>query len=360
MAKRRRKLPNGFGSITELKKRKTKNFWARVTVGTDKNGNPIRKSIGLFDKYNDAYEAIIDYHNKNYNIDLKNITTEKLFEIMINQKEKEYLNPNSKNNGYSTLNRYRSCFKNYYSGLKKKSFKQITQIDIQNIIDNCDKGYHIKTNIKLTYNEMYKVAKEYRVPVYENFSTLLRIGEQPISDKHNPFSIDEIKVLWNNLYIIPDVDLVLITIYTGLRPSELCKLEIRNIFLENKYAIGGIKTKAGIDREIPFCNKIIELIANLYNTDNKYLLPSVINSSKHLSYCALNERFKKVFAQLNLSHFPHDGRHTLETILASLNVNDCIRNAIMGHEQSGIGNKIYNHISIEDKLKAVNLLNDLF
>ncbi len=355
--RRRRKLPNGFGSIAELKKRKK--FWARVTIGIDINGKPIRKSLNTYDSYNEAYDAIMIYHRKNYNIDLKNITTEKVFNIMIEKKEKVYSDPSSKNDGHSTLTRYKSAFKNYYCGVRKKVFSQLTQIDIQNIIDRCEKGYHIKSNIKLTYSEMYKVAKEYRVPLYDNFTEFLKIGEKPKSDKHTPFSIDEVKLLWDNLSI-PDVDLVLITIYTGLRPSELCKLETNKMFLDKKYAIGGLKTKAGIDREIPFCDKIIGLVENLYNSNNKYLIPSAVDSSKHLSYCALKDRFKKVFDTLNIKHLPHDGRHTFETQLASLGVSDTIRNVIMGHELIGVGNKIYNHISIEDKLKAVNMLNDLF
>jgi integrase len=44
---------------------------------------------------------------------------------------------------------------------------------------------------------------------------------------------------------------VLVMIYTGLRASELCHIEVKNIFIEDRYMIGGMKTKAGTNRKIP-------------------------------------------------------------------------------------------------------------
>lgn len=360
MAKRRRrKLPNGFGSITELKDRKTKKFWARVTIGININGSPIRRSIGLFDSYNEAYEDILIYHKKNYNIDFNKATTEEIYNLMMEKKKEKYNKPNAKNDGKKTISRYTSTFNIYYKPIKKKIFIKVTQQDIQNIINNCEYGYDTKLNIKSTYNEMYKIAEEKSANLNNNFSRFLDIGESVQSNLHSPFAKDEIKRLWDNLYIIPDVDLVLISIYTGLRPSELCKLETIKIFLKEKYAKGGIKTNAGIDRDIPFCEKILPLIEKLYDKNNKYLLSSPVDNTKHISYSTLNKRFNKVFTLLNLRHLPHDGRHTLETFLASFGISEYIRNAILGHEQSGIGNKVYNHIPLSDKLEAINLMNNI-
>ncbi|MDE5539561.1 MAG: tyrosine-type recombinase/integrase, partial [Bacilli bacterium] len=78
---------------------------------------------------------------------------------------------------------------------------------------------------------------------------------------------------------------------------------------------------------------------------------------KPIHYNTLNTRFDKIYTQLKLNHKPHDGRHTFETALSELSIEVVVRNAIMGHEQEGIGDKVYNHISLERKLLAVNLLN---
>lgn len=357
--KRRRKLPNSFGSITELKGKRKKKFWARVTVGIDKNGNPERKSIGTYLIYNDAYEAILTYHKKHYNIDFNKIIVEDLFDLTLESIKEKYNKPGATTDGKKTISRYESTFKNYYKPIKKKIFKNLTQENIQNLIDNCEHGYDTKCNIRTVYNALYKKAKEKRIDIGDNFSEFLDIGEKEKSNLHAPFLLEEIQILWNNLYIIPHVDLILITIYCGLRPSELCELETKKIFLDKKYAIGGNKTTAGIDREIPFCDKILPLIKELYNPNNKYLLPSSVNKNAHISYYTLNTYFNNIFKKLKMKHLPHDGRHTLETQLASLGIAEYLRNAILGHIQEGIGNKTYNHIPLEDKLNAVNKLNNI-
>ena len=64
--KKRRKLPNGFGSIVELKnKNLRKPFWVRVCVGKNPAGIPMLKPLkpdAYFESYNDAYQALVEYH----------------------------------------------------------------------------------------------------------------------------------------------------------------------------------------------------------------------------------------------------------------------------------------------------------
>lgn len=42
---------------------------------------------------------------------------------------------------------------------------------------------------------------------------------------HDRYSDEEIKTLWSKLYEINNVDIILIMIYTGLRPTELLKIQ---------------------------------------------------------------------------------------------------------------------------------------
>ncbi|MGI5955750.1 MAG: zinc-ribbon domain-containing protein [Coprococcus sp.] len=45
-SRKRKRLPNGFGSITERKDKYLRNpFWARVCVGKTEEGRPILKSL---------------------------------------------------------------------------------------------------------------------------------------------------------------------------------------------------------------------------------------------------------------------------------------------------------------------------
>ena len=67
---KRRRLPNGFGQISEIKGRNLRNpFRAMVTVGKDKNGKPICKPLkpeSYFPTYNDAYTALVEFNKNPY------------------------------------------------------------------------------------------------------------------------------------------------------------------------------------------------------------------------------------------------------------------------------------------------------
>ena len=81
---KRRRLPNGFGQISEIKGRNLRNpFRAMVTVGKDKNGKPICKPLkpeSYFPTYNDAYTALVEFNKNPYDLE-PSITVKELFTI---------------------------------------------------------------------------------------------------------------------------------------------------------------------------------------------------------------------------------------------------------------------------------------
>ena len=62
--RKRRRLPNGFGQISEIKGRNlVKPFRAMVTIDKDAYGKPIAKLLepeAYFKTYNEAYEALLE------------------------------------------------------------------------------------------------------------------------------------------------------------------------------------------------------------------------------------------------------------------------------------------------------------
>ena len=81
--KKRMRLPNGFGQISEIKGRNLRNpFRAMATVGVNEYGRPICKILkprGYFATYNEAYEALIEYNKNPYDLD-PDITLAQLYE----------------------------------------------------------------------------------------------------------------------------------------------------------------------------------------------------------------------------------------------------------------------------------------
>lgn len=80
---KRRRLPNGFGQISEIKGRNLRNpFRAMVTVGKDKNGKPICKPLkpeSYFPTYNDAYTALVEFNKNPYDLE-PSITVKELYD----------------------------------------------------------------------------------------------------------------------------------------------------------------------------------------------------------------------------------------------------------------------------------------
>ena len=70
---KRRRLPNGFGQISEIKNRNLRNpFRAMVTVGKTPEGKPICKPLkpeSYFATYNDAYAALVEYNKNPYDLE---------------------------------------------------------------------------------------------------------------------------------------------------------------------------------------------------------------------------------------------------------------------------------------------------
>ena len=327
------KLPNGYGSIVKLSGKRRNQYGIYVTTGWTDEGKQIRKILGYAKSRTEGYQMLADYHNDPYDIDLKNISFEELYNKWYNTKKDSW--------SKTSKTRYSNAFK-YFKGFHNKPFISIKLNQLEKIIKDCPHGYDTKKSIKLLYSQMYDYAKKIDVPIKKNYSEFLDIGQKEISDKHNPFADEEINKLWNNLNI-DYVGSILIMIYTGLRPTEL--LTIKEIHLEDRYMIGGIKTKAGIDRIIPINEKIVHLI-------QEYLLSDKLKITNDM----YRTRFDNVMKELQMNHLPHDGRHTFATLMDRANANKICIKKIMGHSINDITDGVYTHKEIKDLLDAVNLI----
>lgn len=80
---KRKRLPNGFGQITEIKGRNLRNpFRVMVTVGKTTEGKPICKLLkprAYFPTYNEAYAALVEYWKNPYDLD-NALTVKELYE----------------------------------------------------------------------------------------------------------------------------------------------------------------------------------------------------------------------------------------------------------------------------------------
>lgn len=343
--KRNLKLPNGFGSIIYLGDNRRKPYGALKTIEWTPEGKPIRKYVGYSETWNGAYQILLEYNNNPYNLDNKSITFKEVFEKWKTIKEEKYINGEISKSTYKCL---MSAYNKTLKILDDRIFIEIKNKEIQRIIDNSTLRYTGRNYIKILYNELIRYANDELELSINDFK--LDIGKKEKSDKHYPFTNDEIELIKMETEFNDFAKLLMIYFYTGLRPSELLNIEIKNVFLDKDYMIGGGKTDAGKDRIIPIHSAIKSFILDFYNKNNTYL---IINNGLKFSYDSYEDQFKKYMKHLNLEHTPHDTRHTFATKCDEIGINESDIKVLMGHSlANNVTQDVYIHKTAE-KLKEI-------
>lgn len=355
---KRRRLPNGFGQISEIKNRNLRNpFRAMVTVGKDENGRPICKPLkpeAYFPTYNDAYAALVEYNKNPYDLD-DAVTVRELYERW----STEYFKAISNSTIKSTELAWKYCTSVYNMRAKDlrprhiKGCMEEGTLTIDGEVRHADSWKKVK--IKTIFNLMLDYALEYELVdqnYARNFSTDENIMKDHRTTKHEhiPFSDEEMQKLWDHVGDRQCVDAILIQCYSGWRPQELCLLELSNVDLENWTFKGGLKTEAGTDRVVPIHPRIRPLVEHRYNQSSEsnekylFLVPNERNGKPiPLTYQRLSRALNLLVDNLHLNpaHRPHDGRKHFVTMAKKYGVDEYAIKYIVGHVISDITEKVY-------------------
>lgn len=341
---RRKRLPNGFGQITEIKGLR-KPFRVSVTVGKNDKGRPICKLLkpeAYFKTYNDAYSALLEYNKKPYELN-SIINMSELFDKWLETYSKKDV----------TKNRLDS-FK-----VGWKYCQSVYDILVQNLriphIKYClENGTYDKKSgvaslpismvpvVKTIFDLMLDYALEYEL-TDKNYSRLISLQNMEnlkysVKSGHISFSEEELNILWNKCDDAT-IQLILINCYTGFRPSELISITTDNVHLDEKYIIGGSKTKAGTNRVVPIHPRIYGFIENFYSLDNKYLFNNYGVSKYQIYRKNFIDTMK--LCDINQNHKLHDCRKTFVTLAKRYELNEYAIKYIVGHSITDITEKTY-------------------
>lgn len=353
---KRRRLPNGFGQISEIKNRNLRNpFRAMVTVGKNPDGRPICKPLkpeSYFPTYNDAYAALVEYNKNPYDLEPA-ITMEELYEKWISEYEKTV----------STIKSMKSAWA-YCSAVYKMRVKDVRARHVKGCMEEGvaiirGKEQHpnanMKNKIKTLFNLILDYALEYEL-VDRNYSRTFNLTEETIKEiqtvkkEHIAFTDEEMKRLWENVDRVYGVDILLIQCYSGWRPQELGSIKLENVDIENWTFKGGMKTKAGENRIVPIHSKVQPLVLQKYKEaeelGSQYLINWVGSRNKKnikLSYDRYHNEFQQIKStlELNPEHRPHDGRAHFVTVAKKCGVDEYAIKYMVGHKISDITEKIY-------------------
>lgn len=397
-----KKRENGKGSAIYLGNNRKKSWGARITIGKDINGIAIRHFIDTFETELEALVCLENYHKKPYSLYIN----EKKYNRIVTFPKNPYLlvpvkNPNKKIEQKVKKDTYtfKQLFKEFkemklpndkeiklekekhikpngkfayhYSrgmitafhnseALHDKVYKELRTSDFQTFLNNCQKKYETLRIMKNLYIKLDEYALQEDI-IEKSYAQHISLTNSKSSNNKTPYSYEQVDYLWNinsgNTKEDFVRDLLLIALYTGCRTEELLFIYTKNIFLDKNYFIGGLKTKAGINRHIPIHSKIKSLFLKYYNPKNEFLFVMPNGRRTNYDYYLYHYKFNFINKHPFLNnHTAHECRHTLRTELEKQNVKQVIINSILGHSNENIGQDIYTHITIEEKIEAINLI----
>lgn len=337
---KRMKLPNGFGRITKLAGQNLrKPYRAMVTVGKDESGRPIGKllkPVSYFSTYNEAYKALMEYNKSPYDYS-NTITMQELYEKWYEKKSEKV--------SASRLKQIRAAWK-YCSALYEVEVQNIRTKILKETIENSDAPSDVvKKHMKEVLSGMLDYAVEYEIVSHNYMRDIKSISSD--SEAKNPhilFTEEETKTIKENLND-PIMQLIYVECYTGLRPSELCSIELSKMNTTEWYILCGMKTKAGTNRKVPIHPAIQSLIKNHYTKAIKngqtYLFP--------LTYDMYVYDFKKAMKKYNMNgdHRPHDCRKHFITMAKKAGMDEYAIKLIVGHVIQDITESVYTQRDIK-------------
>lgn len=330
------RLPNGYGSVVRLKRERMP-YQVRTPVsGYDERGYPIFEIIGYAETRADGLAMLAEYNANPWNLKDQNITLKGLFEWWLKFKTPKLGKKNTSN--------LKSVYK-YIEGMGDIVYKRIKAPQMQETIDNCGAGPATQKKVSALWGHLDNAAIELDIPV-RGFARLVKTDPEHIPEKH-VFTEDEISRLWDHAED-PGVDSVLVLLYSGWRISELLSLSKDNIDLEQMTMRGGSKTEAGKNRVVPIHHRIAPIITERMNKSDSLLFDMKITRYR--------EMWWGIMKSLGMDHTPHECRHTFRTRLDAAGANKKCCDLLMGHKSSDIGNRVYNHKTLDELREAVELL----
>lgn len=257
---------------------------------------------------------------------------------------------------HSTINCYKAAWK-YFAPLYDVEFADIDLDDLQECLDDCDKGKRTKENMKALAGLLMKYALP-RHYTDMNYAEFLDTGNGE-KRTHPAFSAAQVERIRDAVGTIPHADIVCCLIYTGFRPTELFALTKEDY--KDGILYGGIKTAAGKNRAVPVSQKIAPIIAARLQSDSAFLFPKDDGTHMSLNYFR-KTYFYPVLAALGIqpldapespdNYVPYSCRHTFANLLKTAPGSEKDKAGLIGHEDYKTTIRHYQSAEL-DALRAI-------
>lgn len=327
---RKRTRGNGEGSIVKLGGKRKRPFAVRITVGWTNEGKQLFKYVGYYESKTKAKEELNKFLINPY--DLNKITTLDLYDKWAETSKFSE----------DVLKNYKRVIEN--SGLSKKVFKDISLMQLE------DAARELSPSMQKRYRSAWKNLYEYGMRhnlVNKNLADLMQVDKY-VANKREAINPSDVKKILKG-----DDDIAKLLLFTGMRIGELLDVKSKNINLEKRIIIGGLKTEAGKNRKIPIHKSILPIIENLLSNNTEYLITD--EKGKKVKYNNYLTEWHK--NDVLTKYSPHYTRHTFISRAVKLELNQQVLKAIVGHSSSDVTSSVYTHIDDEQLLQFIDLFN---
>lgn len=358
------KLPNNYGSIYKLSGKRRRPWRVRITTGwtVGDSGKPIqqRQTIGYYATRNEALQALADYQ-KNPFIAGQSLSFAEVYERWSDKKFSSGISA-------SNIAGYKASFK-LCADIYDVPFREIALDHLQHVIDTCGKEYPTRRKIVVLFNQLYDYAVGNRVVGKDKDVTeYINIGEPTKSELHYRFTADEIERIRSAAETDDYAALVLMLIYSGVRPGEMFDLSSADVHVGERYFYIRDGKNANAVRKVPIHESCVGYYERWLAHGTEHLITKrngqPFNFRRdHKTYTAAY--FVPLLSDLGIlkyknahgderEHRPDDTRHTFTTIWTEKRLSEAFRRKIQGHSGQGVGEQVYTHIDFSELLAELN------
>jgi integrase len=256
---------------------------------------------------------------------------------------------------------YNGAYKNS-TPIHNMKMRDIRTAHLEKVMAELQGGYQLQSRLKTFWGQIFKYAMEHDI-IQKNYSDFVKVQAKDTGTTRTDIPAEDRAKIWKAIDAgDTDAQILMIYLYTGVRPSELLLIRKEDVNLEARIMVGGIKTAAGQNRRIPIHRCILPFVERLMQTDGEYLLMRPASGKKppkSFTYQYFSTYlFTPMMERLGLSQYtPHYCRHTAATMMREANVPDDLRKLILGHKSVDITDR-YTHYSDAMLLEAIERLPD--
>lgn len=348
-----RKRMNGEGTVYQDSNGKWK---AEVTLGYDEEitsdgKRSLKRKKATKTGFDTKKEALA------YLPQLRHTVTVTDMNIKFKDLYKKWIDGHKAKVGKATIDNYKAAYK-YFAPLYYIEVAKVKTEHLQKCIDDCPHGRRTKENMKAVGTCMFRLAMQLDV-VDRNYAEYVYIPKED-KEERLAFSSEQLKTMWDNVSIFPDLKYVLILCYTGMRIGEMLGSETEKYNKEEQYFVTGSKTDAGKNRTITISPRILPFFEDfgkgeyLFFDKNKKL--SEKDFRNNIFYPALQKvGIDQVDKDGSHLYTPHCCRHTFATLMKDVDAPTTDKQKLIGHKKFEM-TAHYTHTDVESLRKITDKL----